>query len=58
MQVAFKNCAPFTKSFTKIDRTTIDDTEDLDLFLPMYSLIEYSSNYSEATANLWFYSKV
>ena len=25
--------------------------------MPMYSLIEYSSNYSETTGNLWFYSK-
>ena len=23
----------------------------------MYSLIEYSSNYSETTGSLWFYSK-
>ena len=30
-QVAFKNCAPFTKCITKIDRTIIDDAEDLDL---------------------------
>ena len=29
-QVAFKNCVLFTKCFTKIDRTTIDDAEDLD----------------------------
>ena len=25
--------------------------------MPMYNLIEYSSNYSETTASLWFYSK-
>ena len=30
IQVAFKNCAPFTKCFTKIDVTTIDDAENLD----------------------------
>ena len=30
-QVAFENCAPFTKYITKIDETTIDDAEDLDL---------------------------
>ena len=30
-QVAFKNCAPFTKCITKIDGTTTDDTDDLDL---------------------------
>ena len=41
-QVAFKNCAPFTKCITKIDGTTIDDAKDLDLVMPMYNLIEYS----------------
>ena len=46
-QVSFKNCAPFSKCTTKIDGTTIDDAEDLDLAMPMYNLIEYSSNYSE-----------
>ena len=54
-QKAFKNCAPFTKCITKIDEKTIDDAENLDLVMPMYNLIEYSSNYSET--NLWFYSK-
>ena len=56
-QVAFKNCAPFTKCITKIDGTTIDDAENLDLVMPMYNLIEYSSNYSETTESLWFYPK-
>ena len=39
-----------------VDGTTID-AEDLHLFLPMYNLIEYSSNHSETTGSLWFYSK-
>ena len=56
-QVAFKNYAPFTKCITKIDETTIDDAENLDLVMPMYNLVEYSSNYSETTGSLWFYSK-
>ena len=46
------------KCIIKIDGTTIDDTEDLDLVMPMYNLIEYSSNYSEAIGVLWIYSKV
>ena len=56
-QVAFKNCAPFTKCITKTDGTTIDDAENLDLVMPMYNLIEYSSDYSETTGSLWSYSK-
>ena len=49
IQVTFKNCAPFTKFNSKIDGTTIDAAEDLDLVIPMYNLIEYDSNYSETT---------
>ena len=46
-QVAFKNCAPFTKCMdVNFDGTTIDDAENLDLTLTMYNSIEYSSNYS------------
>ena len=56
-KIAFKNCAPFTKCITKTDGTRIDDTEDLDLVIAMYNLIEHSSNYSETTRSLWFYSK-
>ena len=51
-QVAFKNSAPCTKCITKIDGTTIDDVEDSNSFMPMYNLIEYSPNYSEATGSL------
>ena len=56
-QVTYKNCAPLTKSITKIDGTTIDDAEDLDLVMAIYNLIDYSSNCCEALGNLWFYSK-
>ena len=57
IQVIFKYCPPFTKCITKIDGTTIDDAENFDLVMPMYNLIEYSSDYSETTGSLWFYSK-
>ena len=56
-QSAFKNSAPFTKCIIKIDGTTIDNAEELDLVMPLYNLIEYSSNYSETTGSLQFYSK-
>ena len=56
-QAAFKKCAPFTKCIRKINGTAIVDAKDLNLVMPMYNLIEYSSNYSERTGNLWFCSK-
>ena len=57
-QLAFENCASFTKCITKIDRITTHNAEDLDLAIPMCNLIEYSSNYSEATGSLCFYSSL
>ena len=38
-QVAFKNYTLFIKCITKIDGTTIDDAEDLDLTMLMYNKI-------------------
>ena len=53
-EVAFKNCVLFTKRNTKIDRTTIDDVENLDLIVATYYLLEYCSNNSKTTVSLWF----
>ena len=35
IQVAYKNCVPFTKCITKIDGTATDDAKELDLVMPM-----------------------
>ena len=43
--------------YHKNDETTTDDAEDLGLVMLMYNMIEYSSNYSDTTVSLWFYSK-
>ena len=48
---------PIIKFIAKTDGTTIDDAEDLDLVMQIYNLLEYSSNYSDTTGSLWFYSK-
>ena len=56
-KASFKNCVRFTECIIKVDGTTIDDPECLDLLIPMYNLIDYSSNYSETTGRLSFYSK-
>ena len=56
-QVAFENCEPFNKFITKIDRTTIDVDEELDLVMLMYKLLEYTLNWSMKKGSIWFYSK-
>ena len=56
-RVAFKSFALFIKRITKINGTTIDDAKDLDLVMPIYNLLEYSSYYSDMTDSFWFCSK-
>ena len=43
--------------YPKVDGTAIVNGEDLDLVMPMYNLLEYSSNYSDTAGSLWFYSQ-
>ena len=51
-KVIFKNCAPFTNCISKINNTQIDNAEYIDIVMPMYSLIEYSDNYSKTSGSL------
>ena len=37
--------------------TQIDNAKDIDIVMPMYNLIEYSNNYSKASASLWQYDR-
>ena len=55
--LAFKNNAPFIGCISKINNTLIDNSEVLDVALPMYNLLEYSKNYSKTTGSLWNYCR-
>ena len=55
--VIFENCAPFIKCISRINGTEIDHAQDIDIVMPMYSLIEYSDNYSKTSGSLWQYYK-
>ena len=55
--VTFKNCAPFTKCISRINNTDIDTAQDINIVMSMYSLIEYSDNYSKTSGSLWQYYK-
>ena len=55
--VIFKNCAPFIKCISRINGTDIDNTQDIDIVMPMYNLIKYSDNYSKTSESLWQYYK-
>ena len=53
--ISFRSNAPFINCISKINRTLIDNAEDLDVAMPMYKLLEYSKNYSKTTGSLWNY---
>ena len=53
--LAFKNNAPFINCISKINNVLIDNTEDLDVVMPMYNLVEYSENYRKTTSSLCNY---
>ena len=53
--LAFKNNAPFISCISKINGVLIENAEDLDFVMPIYSLLEYSKNYSGTSGSLWNY---
>ena len=37
--VIFKNCAPFTKCISRVNNTDIDASQDIDIVMPIYNLL-------------------
>ena len=56
-RLALKNCAPFTKCNLEINDEHVDTTENLDIVMPMYNLIEHSDNYQDSSATLYQYKR-
>ena len=56
-QVVFKNCATFEKCSAEIDGTLVDETDFINITMPMYNLIEYSDNYSATSGSLWDFKR-
>ena len=55
--LALKNCAPFTKCNLEVNDEHADTAENLDITMPMYTLIEYSDNYQDSSATLYQYKR-
>ena len=56
-RLALKNCAPFTKCNLEINDEHVDTAENLDITMPMYTLIEYSDNYQDSSATFYQYKR-
>ena len=56
-KVSFKNCHPFTKSIIHLNDQLVEDSNNLDIIINMYNLIEYPDNYSDSTASLYQFKR-
>ena len=50
-----KNNAPFVSCITRINGELIEDADDLDIVMPIYNLLEYSTNYRKTIGSLYNY---
>ena len=55
--VAFKNCAPFTRCVTHINEEHVETAENLDIIMPMCNIIEYSDNYADSSGSLYQFKR-
>ena len=55
--VAFKNCAPFTRCVTHINDDHFETVGNLDRIMSMYNLIEYGDNYSDSSGSLYQFKR-
>ena len=55
--VAFKNCAPFTRWVIDVNGEHDETAENLDIIMPMYILIEYSDNYTDSSGSLYQFKR-
>ena len=53
--VILKNNAPFVSCITRINGELIEDSDDLDIVMPMYNLLEYSKYYRKTIGSLYNY---
>ena len=51
--IAFKNCASFTRCAAHINDKHVETAEILDIIMPMYNLIEYSDSYADSSGSLY-----
>ena len=54
-KLILKNNAPFVSCITRINGELIEDADDSDIVMPMYSLLEYNKNYKKTIGSLYNY---
>ena len=54
-ELTFKNNDLYRSCISKTNNTFIDNSENLDVVMPKYNLLEYSDNFFMTSGNLWSY---
>ena len=55
--VAFKNCASFTRCVTQVNDEHVETAKNLDIIMSMYNLTEYSDNYADSSGSLYQFKR-
>ena len=55
--MCFKICVPFRTCVSHINDEYLEETEFIDVVMPMYNLIEYSDNYEDSTGSLHHFKR-
>ena len=56
-KVTIKNCTPFTDCISEINNSLVKKAKDIDVVMPMYSLVEYSDSCAKTSGRSWQYFK-
>ena len=54
-KLILKNNAPFVSCIMRINNELIEDTDDLDIVIPIYNFLEYRKNYRKTIGSLYNY---
>ena len=54
-KLIFKSNSPFINCTSKINGIKVDNAEYLNVVMPMYNLLEYSTNFRKTAGSLWNY---
>ena len=56
IEVVFKNCTLFTDCISEINNLQIHNSNNIDVVMPIYNLIQYGDNYSKTLGRYYKYA--
>ena len=53
----YKNCSLFKECYREINCTRVDEPKIINIIMPVFNMIQYSDNYSDASGSLWGFKR-